>query len=88
MGDLPIDFAGNNLLIAAHARLNIATFRVTAEEIAALGKTALTGYQRQWPPLPPQQDRGVYFGGFPGTATIWLSRDEISFGAASGGGNP
>jgi hypothetical protein len=54
--------------------------------IAALGKVCLTGYQRAWPPGPPQQDRGVYYSGFPGTETIWLSPREISFGAAPGGG--
>jgi hypothetical protein len=86
IADLPLDFAGRNAVIASHERLDIATFRITSSEIAKLGKTILTGYQRGWPPPPPQRDRGVYFGGFPGKETIWMSPEEISFGAAPGGG--
>ncbi len=86
LGELPLDLAGKNVIIAAHEQLDIATFRITPEEVAALGKTILTGSQQQWPPLPPQQDRGVYFGGFPGTETIWTSPQEISFGALPAGG--
>jgi hypothetical protein len=84
--DLPIDFDGQNAIIAAHEEIDIATFRISEQEIASIGKTVLTGYQRAWPPLLPQQDRGVYFGGFPGVETIRLSRNERSFGASAGGG--
>jgi hypothetical protein len=86
IGDLPLDLAGRNTIIAAHEELDITTFRITPEEVETLGKTILTGSQQQWPPLPPQQDRGVYFGGFPGTETIWMSPREISFGALPAGG--
>jgi hypothetical protein len=84
--DLPIDFEGSNALIAAHEGIDIATFRVSADEIKRIGKTALTGFQTNWPPRPPQQGRGIYYAGFPGVETIWLSATEISFGAAPGGG--
>ena len=84
--DLPLDLSEKSALIAAHEGLDIATFRVSPDEISALNKTVLTGYQRQWPPLPPVQDRGVCFGGFPGLTTMWLCPREISFGAAPGGG--
>ena len=84
--DLPLDLAGRHVIIAEHSGIDIATFRITEGEIAALGKTKLTGWQTAWPPGPPQQDRGVYYCGFPGIGTIWLSPREISFGAAPGGG--
>jgi len=84
--DLPVDFEGRNALIAAHEGIDIATFRVSGDEIRKIGKTALTGFQRNWPPQPPQQGRGIYYAGFPGVGTIWLSPAEISFGAAPGGG--
>lgn len=84
--DLQIDFDGQHGFIAAHEGIDIATFRISECEIASIGKTPLTGYQRSWPPLPPKLDRGIYFGGFPGVETIKLSRNEISFGATAGGG--
>jgi hypothetical protein len=84
--DLRIDLGGKNAIIASHTDLDIATFRITAAEIQSIGKTTLTGYQRAWPPGPPQQDRGIYYAGFPGKETIWLSPTEISFGVVPGGG--
>ena len=84
--DLQIDFEGKNSIIASHPALDIATFRVTAAEAASIKKTILTGYQTKWPPSPPQTDKGVYFSGFPSVGNIWLSPNEISFGASPGGG--
>jgi hypothetical protein len=86
IGNLPLDLAGRNSVIASHEQIDIATFRITTSDIQALGKTVLTGYQRRWPPAPPQRDRGVYFGGFPGRETTWMSPKEVSFGAAPAGG--
>jgi hypothetical protein len=84
--DLAIDLEGQHAIIAAHEQIDIATFRISAREIAAIGKTILTGYQKEWPPCPPQKDRGIYFGGFPGVETIRLSRNAVSFGASAGSG--
>jgi hypothetical protein len=81
--DLQLDFAGKNAIIAEHPEIDIATFRISRDEIGGIGKGVLTGYQRAWPPAPPQQDRGVYYSGFPGRERIWLSPHEISFGAAA-----
>lgn len=86
LGDIQIDLEGRNAVIAEHRDIDIATFRVSVADVSALRKTVLTGYQRRWPPAPPQQDRGVYYGGFPGIETIWMSPREVSFGAAPGGG--
>ena len=86
LANLPIDLSGAHSIISSHAAMDIATFRISAAEVKAMGKTVLTGFQTEWPPGPPQQDRGVYFGGYPGAETIWLAPDEVSFGAAPGGG--
>ena len=50
---LPLVLAGKNRVIASRDQLDIATFRITPAEIARIGKTALTGFQRRWPPLLP-----------------------------------
>jgi hypothetical protein len=84
--DLKLDLSGKHAVIDRDAELDIATFRITPQEVAALGKTILTGSQSAWPPKPPLEGRGIYFSGFAGEATTWLSPSEISFGAAPGGG--
>lgn len=56
-------------LIAEDTAYDVATFRVTADDIARLkssGKIPLTGSQRSWPPQPPLVGRGAFFVGFPG----------------------
>lgn len=77
---------GRHAVIAAHRGIDIATFRITAAEVQAIGKTVLTGCQSEWPPRPPQQDRGVYYAGFPGVEKKWLSPAEMSFGITPGAG--
>jgi len=84
--DLQLDVEGEHAIIAAHQGLDVATFRITANEIKRIGKQILTGYQKSWPPSPPEQGRGIYYSGFPAVETIWLSPRAISFGAAPGGG--
>lgn len=56
-------------LIAVDPVRDVATFRLTAEEVADFGrrnKFPLTGSQAAWPPKPPEIGRGVFFMGFPG----------------------
>ena len=86
LGDGTLDLEDRNSVIAFDKAIDIATFRISEAEVAALGKTVLRGAQRQWPPLPPQPGRGVYFSGFPGIETICTSSREVCFGAAPGGG--
>lgn len=69
VGELLFDLIGR--VIASDPAYDVATFRVTQDEIKQLssyanGKLVLTGSQRSWPPSPPQIDRGVFFVGFPG----------------------
>jgi hypothetical protein len=84
--DLQLDLEGEHAIIAAHQGLDVATFRITANEIKRIGKQILTGCQKSWPPGPPKQGRGIYYSGFPARETFWLSPRAISFGAAPGGG--
>lgn len=44
-------------------RIDIATFRITPEEIAEIGKSVVIGTDGAWPP-PPDENGVVYFGGF------------------------
>jgi len=62
--------------------LDIATFRVTPEEIAATGKKIVQGTNGAWPP-PPNPDEAVFFGGFPGCERDAIGPDEMVFGLHS-----
>ncbi len=84
--DLVLDLDGKNAVIAADVDVDIATFRITAPEIASINKKCLTGHQKTWPPSPPARDRGVYYSGFPSVGNLWLSPTDISFAATPGGG--
>ena len=68
--------------IEGNSTMDIATFRVSPEELAFTKRTPLTGFQRAWPPRLAQINRGVtYCGGFPGAARRWLG-DAISLSGA------
>ena len=84
--DMVFDLGDKNSIIDSHDEIDIATFRITKDEIRSIGKNILTGYQETWPPNPPTQGKGVYFCGFAGSETIWLSQNLISFGATLAGG--
>ena len=79
-----IGFNPEERLIARgkHLGLDIATFRVTAEEIAATGKRIVQGTDGVWPP-PPNVAEAVFFGGFPGAERLPLAAHEISLGLHS-----
>src|SRR5882757_5503562 len=73
-------------VIDMDAAIDIATFQVAESEVKTIGKTVLTGAQKNWPPGKPPVNCGIYFAGFPGVSTIELSPDKVSFGAMGGGG--
>ncbi len=64
LGSIP--FNPSERLIAEDRLLEIATLRVSPAEIAAIEKVAHTA--PSWPPRIPQPTKGVFFGGYPGTA--------------------
>jgi hypothetical protein len=81
--DLLLDFEGKNRLIDEHDKIDIATFQITASEISSINKVILTGSQKEWPPHPPEERKGIYFSGFPGVETILSSPSSFEFGAVS-----
>lgn len=70
-------------VIDVHSNIDIATFRIKQEEVKALGKSVLTGFQKQWPPDPPVERCGIYFCGYPGIGTQRTGPREITFRAGS-----
>jgi hypothetical protein len=89
-GPLRVAGDGNSLelhwddrVIDAHSDLDIATFRIKAEEVKALGKNILTGFQKRWPPDPPNERCGIYFCGYPSVGTQRPGPRETVFRAAS-----
>lgn len=82
IGNVP--FAPEERLIARgkHLGIDIATFQVTPEEIAATGKRIVKGTDGAWP-APPNDGENVFFGGFPGEERILIAAHEISFGLHS-----
>ena len=76
-----VGFNPEERLIASGAQqgIDIATFRVTPEEIAATGKRTVRGADGVWPP-PPNIGEPVFFGGFPGAERVAVAPHEISFG--------
>jgi hypothetical protein len=80
IGSSNILFDLRERLISKGRRVDIATDRITAAEIATTGATILTGAQSTWPPKPPELDRGVLYGGFPGSDRRLLRPGHIEFG--------
>jgi hypothetical protein len=64
-------------------KIDLATFRITPEEIAEVGKQVVRGTDGRWP-APPNVGEVVYFGGFPGHERIEVAARELSFGLHSG----
>jgi hypothetical protein len=79
-----IDFDPQERLIASgkHLGIDIATFRITPEEIAATGKKIVRSTDGPWPP-PPNVGEAVYFGGFPESERDRIAKKEFSFGLHS-----
>ena len=67
-------------VIALHEGMDIATLRFTAEEVKAINRTPLTGYQRIWPPTLAVSDSWVTYAGWPGVGRRWISNNDLRFG--------
>src|SRR5436190_14610274 len=72
-----------NRLISRGEETDIATYRVTAEEVRQLGGVILTGYQEGWPPKPAEVNRGLIFAGFPAVERKLLEEQHIEWGIYS-----
>jgi hypothetical protein len=64
-------------------KIDLATFKITPDEIAAVGKQVVRGTDGRWP-APPNVGEVVYFGGFPSAERIEVVTREFSFGLHSG----
>jgi hypothetical protein len=60
-------------------RIDIATFRIEANELAELGKPVLVGTDGAWPD-PPNPGEVTLFGGFLGSQRIVIGSNDVSFG--------
>jgi len=78
IGNLAIDLEERLIDCGTDARIDIATFHLQSEEIAAIGKQVIAGGEN-WPP-PPASGEVVFFGGFPGSQRLALGPKEVSFG--------
>src|SRR5260370_14262732 len=67
-------------IIDAHHDLDIATFRVSPEELKLAGHTLLKGSQKAWPPRLPEATGRITYCGFPGHSRKVRSFREITFG--------
>lgn len=65
-------------LIARSTELDLATFDMTGpvERLGWADKSPLTS----WPPVPPEEGRGILIGGFPGLERLALGPRDVSFG--------
>jgi hypothetical protein len=79
----PVPLLLGDRIIDAHHDLDIATFRVTPEELKLAGHTSLTGFQKAWPPRFPEVNGGITYCGFPGHSRRVRSFREIVFGVFS-----
>ncbi len=71
-------------LIDAHHDIDIATFRITSEELAQGGHTMISGFQKIWPPRFPEVDGGITYCGFPGHCRTVPAHHEIIFKMVGG----
>jgi hypothetical protein len=73
-------------LIDIDPQIDIATVRISTDEVARLGKIVYAGAGKAWPPKPPTKDRGIIFAGFPGRERLFPTPRAIVFGVFSLGG--
>jgi hypothetical protein len=82
-GGRSVPFHLGDRMIDGSPEIDIATFWLTPEEIAATGRVPLRGYYSRWPPPLAEIDGGVTYCGFPGRGRRLLAPREINFGAAA-----
>jgi hypothetical protein len=82
IGNVPFDLADRLIDTGTNRGIDIATFRITPDEVAQLGKQVVIGSGGAWPP-PPKPGEVVYLGGFLGSQRRTVGPNEISFGLHS-----
>jgi hypothetical protein len=84
-GKRPLRIPLGDRMIDASAEIDIATFRVSPEEMQYFAKTALRGHVRDWPPRLAEANGPATYCGFPGVGRR-PERGGVSFGAVPMGG--
>jgi hypothetical protein len=79
-------------LIAVSDSIDIATFNLSVDELAQIGKRPFAVATADWPPPHPPPTRpggaglAAYFAGFPEDSRLWINSGAISFGLYIAGG--
>jgi hypothetical protein len=82
IGNVPFNPEERLIAWGKNLGVDIASFKVIPEEIAATGKQIVQGINGAWPP-PPQPNEIVFFGGFPGGERDVIDPYEVVFGLHS-----
>jgi hypothetical protein len=87
-----LGFDPKERLIAVSDCIDIATFSVSADDLAKVGKQPFAVAGGDWPPPHPSPARPgrtgltAYFAGFPEDSRLWINSQAISFGLYIAGG--
>lgn len=73
-------------IIDIHHGIDIATLRVSREEVESTNRIFLTSIEKQWPPCLAEAGCAVMYSGCPGKERLQLAPTEICFGFVSIGG--
>jgi hypothetical protein len=74
-------------LIDRHRAMDLATLKVSREEVFNLGCAVLIGLQPSWPPPLTNPDYAVAFCGYPGKSRSLLTPRDVMFGRVALGTN-
>lgn len=79
LGRAPLDVEA--AILSEDPELDIVTLRVSPEQVAVSERVA-HGPPGDWPPAPPERERGIFFGGYPREELIEHPERPPSFGFA------
>lgn len=83
LGSIPFQMETRVIGYVGSKTLDIATFRIAADEIEKTQKSVLYGNQAAWPPARVTSNLGALFAGFPGNSRIQKAVSECNFGLYS-----
>jgi hypothetical protein len=76
IGNVPIPLLDR--ILSRGRDVDIATFSISRIELTAVGKVPID----VWPPMMPEQGRGIMYGGYPGKARLHTGPIDFNFGMA------
>ncbi|SDA60783.1 MULTISPECIES: hypothetical protein [unclassified Janthinobacterium] len=79
LGQTEFDLEARLICSLGSKTLDIATFKIEADEIATLGKMIVSD-GKDWPPKDVTPSDGIFFGGFPGKERKQINFETINFG--------